>query len=106
LRECTVRKKLCARIEKVVHGGDLDNDPCLAQHLLQNVLKYSSINLSASKAKQVEDRRIHQTNYKNISMWFDNWERDHVELGTATCNPLTNKVHIPKGQLSNICNFN
>jgi hypothetical protein len=70
------------------------------------VLKYSSINLSVSKAKQVEDRRIGWTNYKNISMWFDNWERDLVELGTATRNPLTNKVRIPKEQLSNICNFN
>ncbi len=38
-------------------------------------------------------------------MWFDNWERDLVELGTAIPDPLTNKVHISKEQLLNICNF-
>jgi hypothetical protein len=103
-RECTFRK-LCARIVKVVCGIDFDSDPCLAQHLLQRVLKHSSVNLSASKAKQVEDRRIFWTKYKNISMWFDNWERDLVELGTASLDPLTNKPYIPKEQLSNICNF-
>ncbi len=103
-RECTFRK-LLARIEKVVCGIDFENDPCLAQHLLQRVLKHSSINLSASKAKQVEDRRIHWTNYKNISMWFNNWERDLIEIGTASLDLLTNKPNIPKEQLSNICNF-
>jgi hypothetical protein len=63
------------------------------------------MNLSMSKAKQVEDRRIHWTNYKNISMWFDDWERDLVDLETASLNPLTNKPYIPKEQMSNICNF-
>jgi hypothetical protein len=38
-------------------------------------------------------------------MWFDNWERDLVELGTASIDPSTNKPYIPKEQLSNICNF-
>jgi hypothetical protein len=38
-------------------------------------------------------------------MWFDNWERDLIELGTATLDPLTNKPTIQKGQLTNICNF-
>jgi hypothetical protein len=90
LHECTFRK-LRACIEKVVCGIDVDSNPCLAQPLLQRVLKHSSINLSASKAKQVEDRRIRRTNYKNISMWFDNWERDLIELGTALLDPLTNK---------------
>jgi hypothetical protein len=68
LHECTFTK-LCARIEKVVRGIDVEKEPPLAQHILQCVLKDSSINLSTSKAKQVEDwRRIHWTNYKNISM--------------------------------------
>jgi hypothetical protein len=69
------------------------------------VLKDTSINLSMSKASKVEDRRIRWTNYRNISMWFDNWERDLVDLGTATRDPSTNKVTIPKEQLSNIANF-
>ncbi len=38
-------------------------------------------------------------------MWFDKWERDLVELGTASIDPITNKPYIPKEQLSNICNF-
>jgi hypothetical protein len=38
LHECTFRK-LHACIEKVVCGIDVEIDPCLAQHLLQRVLK-------------------------------------------------------------------
>jgi hypothetical protein len=94
-RKCTYRK-LCALIEKVARGINVDSDPCLAQHLLQRVLKHSSINLNELKSKQVEDRRIRWTNYKNISMWFDNWERDLVELRTALLDPSTNKPYIPK----------
>ncbi len=103
-RECTFRK-LRARIEKVVWGADVQSDSRLAQHLLQHVLKDTSINLNVSKDSNVEDRRIRWTNYQNISMWFDNWERDIVNLGTAICDPSTNKVTIPKEQLSNIVNF-
>jgi hypothetical protein len=104
LCECTYRK-LCACIEKVVCGINVDSNPRLAQHLLQCVLKHSSNNLSVLKSKQVEDRRICWTNYKNISMWFDNWERDLVQLRTALLDPLTNKPYISKEQLSNNCNF-
>ncbi len=104
LREFKFRK-LCLHIEKVVCGIDVEQDPCMVQHLLQRVLKDSSINLSMLEAKQVKDKRICLTNYKNISMWFDNRERDLIELGTAMHNPLKNKVHIPKEQLSNISNY-
>jgi hypothetical protein len=38
-------------------------------------------------------------------MWFGNWERELIELGTALIDPSTNKPYIPKEQLSNICNF-
>ena len=30
-----------------------------------------------------EDRRIRWTTWSNINAWFDNWERDLVELGFA-----------------------
>jgi hypothetical protein len=104
-RECTFRR-LRARIKKVVRRADVQSDSCLAQPLLQRVLKDTSINLNVSNANNVKDRRIRWTNYRNISMWFDNWERDLVNLGTATRDPLTNKVTIPKEQLLNIANFN
>jgi hypothetical protein len=50
MRKCMFRR-LCARIEKVVCGIDAEKNPCLAQHLLHCVLKYSLINLKVSKAK-------------------------------------------------------
>ncbi len=76
----------------MVRGADVQSDTRLAQHLFQRVLKDTSIDLNVSKASKVEDRRIRWTNYRNISMWSDNWERDLVDLGTATRDPSTNKV--------------
>jgi hypothetical protein len=39
-------------------------------------------------------------------MWFNNWECNLVELvGFVYCNPIMNKVCIPKEQLTNIVNF-
>jgi hypothetical protein len=48
---------------------------------------------------------VRWTNYKNISMWFDNWEHNLVALGTAYVDPITNEVRIPEEQLTNIANL-
>jgi len=45
------------------------------------------------------------TNHRNITIWFDNWEHDLVELGFAVCDPTTGKIHIPEDQLGLIGNF-
>ena len=52
------------------------------------------INLRRQQARSVEDRRINWTTHKNISLWFDNWEEDIVELGFGTRDD-NGKVHIP-----------
>jgi hypothetical protein len=69
------------------------------------VLKDTTVNLNACKTKNAEDRRIWWTNYKNLSLWFKNWENDLIELGFACRDPITSQVCIPKEQLRNIINF-
>ena len=55
--------------------------------------------------QNAEGRRIRWTNHRNISMRFNNWENDLVELGFATRNPPTGKIDIAEEQLALICNF-
>ena len=61
-------------------------------------------NLDASKLEYCEDRRIRWRTYGNISSWFDNWERDLVELGFASYDKRGQCV-IPDNQLRFIINF-
>jgi hypothetical protein len=51
--------------------------------LLNRVLCSTAKHLDASKMEYCEDRRIRWTTWSNINAWFDNWERDLVELGFA-----------------------
>jgi hypothetical protein len=67
------------------------------------VLRDSAVNLNTAKGKNREC--IRWTTYKTLSLWFDNWERNLVELGFAYYDPITNKVCIPEEQLINILNF-
>jgi hypothetical protein len=59
------------------------------------MLNDNAINLNALKTKNAEDRWVRWTNHKNISMWFDNWEHNPVELGIAHVDVITKKVTIP-----------
>ena len=61
--------------------------------------------LKAVKVKMAKDHCICWTIYCNISQWFENWEYDLVDLGTAGCNPITGKVTIPAKQLKTIINL-
>jgi hypothetical protein len=72
--------------------------------LLNRVLSSTAKNLDASKMEYCEDRRVRWTTYSNINSWFDNWERDLVELGFAFYGK-DGKVVIPDEQLPNIINF-
>jgi len=69
------------------------------------VLKDTAVNLNTCKSKSAEDRRIWWTNYKNLSLWFKNWEKDLMELGFAYRDPITGQVCITKERLRNILNF-
>jgi len=66
LKQCTSQKK------------DVD---CV--WLLQRLLKESGVDLNVGRSNNAEQRRIMWTTYYNLKSWFDNWERDLLELGFA-----------------------
>jgi phage terminase large subunit-like protein len=98
-------KKLAKLLQKEVYGDSACHVGQQAHHLLQRVLNDTAINLNAGKTKNAEDRRVRWTNYKNISMWFDNWEHDLVELGFTRVDAITKKVTILPEQLRNMGNL-
>lgn len=74
--------------------------------LLRRILEHTGIELFVSKEKKAEERRIKWTTYKNLSMWFDNWAKDLVELGFATwVDDVGGEIDIPPDQLVRILNF-
>jgi hypothetical protein len=83
-------------VHKVIFG---ENDGGGDWRVLFRRVQTNTANLRQQKARSAEDRQICWTTHKNISMWFDNWEHDIVELGFRNHNPVTGKVHIPKEQL-------
>jgi hypothetical protein len=85
--------------------GDKETPHDTGHVLLRRVLADVAISLNASKTQSAEDRRIHWTTYKNLLMWFDNWERDLVDLGFAYVHPSTGIVVIPIEQLKRIVNI-
>ena len=97
-------KKYGPLILKVVYG---DREGCRADWsaLLKHELRDTACNLNKCKSFNAEDKRIRWTNHRNISMWFDNWEHDLVELGFAVCDTTTGKIHIPEDQLGLIGDF-
>ena len=101
MRVCSA-KKYGPLIFKVVYG---DHEGASRTKLLNRVLRDTACNLNKCKSHNAEDRRIRWTNHRNISMWFDNWENDLVELGFASRDPTTGKILIPEDQLGNIGNF-
>ena len=100
-QECC-HKKLSLRLHQVLHNN---TDDAGSRTFLAHVLNDTAVNLKAAKGANGEDARIRSTTYKNLSLWFDNWEHDLVELGFAYHDPITKKVCIPEEQLTNIVNF-
>ncbi len=93
------RKVLAGKLNHVMR-----NDNKLRYNLLNCVLKDTAIEISGTKCKRREERRIRWTTYHNIKSWFDNWEHDLVELGFAT--KLDDaSVDIPNNQLMRIINI-
>ena len=75
---------------------------CDCKWLLRRLLKDSAIDLNAGKCDAVEQRRIMWTTYFNLKSWFNNWERDLLELGFAQ--KQGKKTIIPPDQLARILN--
>ncbi len=73
--------------------------------LLDRILQHKGVDLKAGKVFSQEARRIQWTTAKNLSMWFDNWEHDLVQLGFATMIGNTGNIHIADDQLERIINF-
>jgi len=53
------------------------------QHLLICLLKSTAMELTSNRSNNVEERCVWWTTDFNIKSWFDNWERDLLELGFA-----------------------
>ena len=85
--------------------GDQELPHDTGHTLLHRVFSEVAISLNASKTQSAEDQRIRWTTYKNLSTWFDNWERDLVDLGFAYVDPTTGIVVIPIEQLKRIVNI-
>ena len=68
--------------------------------MLLSTAKY----LDASKMEYCEDRRIRWTTWANLNAFFDNWEKDLVELGFAFYNK-DGECIIPDEMLPYIINF-
>ena len=69
----TSYKKLGARLKNTMFGDqELPHDT--GRTLLHRVFSEVAISLNASKTQSAEEQRIRWTTYKNMSMWFDNWE--------------------------------
>jgi hypothetical protein len=101
VRECGP-KKVGPRIYKVIYG---DNGEASCRDLLKRVLVSTAMDFKKARSKNAEDRRIIWTNRKNITMWFENWEHDLVELGFATRDQDTGNIVISDKQLGLILNF-
>ena len=96
-------RKLRPLVHKVIYGNDKGRQS--SNMLLKRILDATATNLDKGKPSNAEDRRVKWTTKQNLTMWFNNWEADLVELGTAIRDPITGKVTIPKEQMSNIGNF-
>ena len=96
------QKRLAPLVKKVIYGKQHDAG---GRALARSVLHNTATDLRRIKSCNAEDSHICWTNHKNITMWFDNWEHDLVELRFAFRDETTGKVHIPEQMLRLIGNF-
>ena len=94
-KELSLRVNAC--IGKIDYKG-------YSRTMVNRLLDSTAIDISAKKESFQEGRRILWTTYTNISMWFDNWEADLVNLGFATVDS-DGRVYIPDKQLKRIINL-
>eukprot|EP00985_Skeletonema_marinoi_P003342 scaffold1414_cov175-Skeletonema_marinoi.AAC.1 len=72
--------------------------------LLKRLLQDSGVDFNAGRSNNAEQRRIMWTTYYNLKSWFNNWERDLLELGFANKNEKEETI-IPEDQLARILNI-
>ena len=94
------RKVLASQVNCVAARPDVKSNK-----LFDRIIKHKGLDLKAGKLQAQEARRIQWMTAKNLSMWFDNWAHDLVELGFATMLSDTGNVHIADDQLGRIINF-
>jgi hypothetical protein len=80
-------KRVGPLVNKVIYGAN--NGSGDWQVLFKHVQNDKSINLRRQKLQNAEDRRIHWTTLKNISMWCTNWEHDIVKVGFGNHDTIT-----------------
>ena len=97
------QKRLAPLLKKVIYGDQQDSD---ARKLFRRMLCDTGVDLSVTKSRNAEDRRIAWTNEDNLNMWWNNWEHDLVNLGFAWRDEMTGKDHIPEEMLALIINLN
>jgi hypothetical protein len=71
LNRASLTKRVNAVLNKEISSGFYFN----------KLLAESSVDFKASVHAPVEDRRQRWTTYNNLNSWFENWERDIVQLG-------------------------
>ena len=94
------KKNLASRV-----NGAAARDDVKGNKLLDRIVRNKSIDLNAAKLHSMEARRIQWTTSKNLTMWFNNWGKDLVQLGFATQLNVDGNIHIPEEQLGCILNF-
>ena len=103
-RTCTkIGKQKLAMLVNAVVWKDLAHKQ-KSYKLLTRIVKNKKLDINASKMNSQEARRIQWTKSKYLSMWFDNWGDNLVNLGFAEKNE-NGDIHIPDDQLVRIMNF-
>ena len=93
-----VKKFRCDQPNQWDGAGNSSQEACIAcassppyplpsrkqtRDFLKRVLHDLAVNLKAAKGKNRENSCIRWTTYKNLSLWFENWEHNLVERGFA-----------------------
>jgi hypothetical protein len=86
--EDNTQAKLGAKIANVFAMNQSD------RHLITRMLKDTAIDLMAAKMSRQEHRRILWNTYRNLELWFNNWEANLLRLGFAYVEEDTNLVQI------------
>jgi len=92
-----------SKLKAKVNGAVGKDETKLDFKLLDRIFKETAINLLCDKMNSVEQRRILWTTYKNLKMWFENWEHDLEDLGFTLREG--DKHYIPDDQMHRIVNL-
>ena len=93
------QKRLAVRV-----NACMNLDGSVSVFLVRRIFAETAVALyCSSTCKMTEERHIAWTTYRNLKTWFQQWEKDLLDLGFAKCK-VDGTVYIPKDQLKNIVN--